>query len=49
MSTTYVDLYVFVVSVYIVKTYVDNADLYGIIRLSNDSLDTSGQYHIYLY
>ena len=49
ISTTYVYVYVFVVSVYTVKTYVDNADLYGIISVSNGSLDTFGHYHIYLY
>ena len=41
--------YVFVVSVYILKTYVDNADMYGIINVSNAALDTFGHYYIYLY
>lgn len=41
--------YVFVVSIYIVKTYVDNDDIHSIINISNPAIDTFGHYHIYLY
>ena len=44
----YLHVYVYI-SLCIVKTYVDNDDVYGIIRFSNVAFDTSGQYQFYLY